>query len=42
MHRTIIRTEMTCKKVPCYMRDSACKWLIVKKAKMFGSYVKQF
>ena len=34
-HGTIIRTGITCKKIPCYMRDSACKWFIVKKAKIF-------
>ena len=33
--RTIIRTGMTCKKIPCYMRNSACRWSIVKKAKIF-------
>ena len=31
-HGTIIRTGITCKKIPCYMCDSACKWFIVKKA----------
>ena len=25
----------TCKKIPCYMHDSACKWFIVKKIKCF-------
>ena len=30
---TIIWTGVTCKKVPCYMHDSACRWYIVKKAK---------
>ena len=34
-HGTIIRTGITCRKVPCYMRDSACRWFIVKKAKIF-------
>ena len=34
-HGTIIRTGITCKKIPCYMRDSACSWLIVEKAKIF-------
>ena len=34
-HETIIRTGITCKKIPCYMRDSACSWFIVKKAKIF-------
>ena len=30
------------KKIPCYMRDSACRWLIVKKVKICRSYVKYF
>ena len=34
-HGTIIRTGITCEKIPCYMRDSACRWFIVKKAKIF-------
>ena len=34
-HETIIRTGITCKKIPCYMGDSACRWFIVKKAKIF-------
>ena len=29
------------KVIPCYMCDSACRWFIFKKAKIF-SYVKQF
>ena len=32
---TIIWTGITCKKIPCYMHDSACRWFIVKKAKIF-------
>ena len=28
--------------MPCYMCDLACKWYIVKKAKIFWSYVKHF
>ena len=35
VHGTIRRTGITCKKVPCYMRDSAYRWFIVKKAKIF-------
>ena len=31
----LIRTGITCKKIPCYMHHSACRWFIVKKAKMF-------
>ena len=34
-HGTIILTGITYKKTPCYMRDSACRWFIVKKAKIF-------
>ena len=34
-HGTIIPTGITCKKIPCYMGDSACRWFIVKKAKIF-------
>ena len=41
-HVTIIRIGITWKKIPCYMRDSACRWCIVKKAKIFSSYVKHF
>ena len=29
------RPGITCKKIPCYMCDSACRWFIVKKAKIF-------
>ena len=41
-HGTIAQTGITCKEIPCYMHDSACWWFIVKKAKMFWSYVKHF
>ena len=34
-HGTIIRTGIKCKKIPFYMRDSACRWLIVKNIKIF-------
>ena len=34
-HGTIIRIGITCKKIPCYMRDAACMWFIVKKTKIF-------
>ena len=30
-HGTIIRTGITCKKINCYMHDSACRWFIIKK-----------
>ena len=39
-HETIIWTGTTCKKIPYYMRESACRWFIVKKAKIFWSYIK--
>ena len=39
-HKTIIRTGITCKKIPCYMCDSACRWLIVKNAKISQGSVK--
>ena len=41
-HGTIIRTGITCKKIPGYMGDSACKRLIVRNVKIFQSYVKHF
>ena len=41
-HETIIRAGITCKKILCYMHDSACRWFIVQKAKIFWSYVKHF
>ena len=34
-HGTKIRTGITCKKIPCCMRDTVCRWFIVKKAKIF-------
>ena len=39
---TKIRTVKTCKKIPCYIGDSASRWFIVKKAKIFSGYVKYF
>ena len=41
-HGTIIRTGITCKEIPCYMRNSASRWLIVENAKIFRSYLKYF
>ena len=41
-HGTIIRTGITCKKIPCYICDSACRWPIAENAKIFRSYVKHF
>ena len=32
-HGTIIRTGITCKKIPCYMYGSACRWLLSNKLK---------
>ena len=37
-HGAIIRRGITCKKIPSYMRDSACRWfrgLLLKKLKYF-------
>ena len=31
----IHKTGITSKKIPCYMRDSACKRFFIKKAKIF-------
>ena len=31
---TIIRTGITCKKIPYYILESACRWFIVKKTKI--------
>ena len=39
IHGTIIRTGVTCKKIPFYMRDSANRWIIVENTKIFQSYV---
>ena len=41
-HGTIIRTGITCTKISCYMRNSACRWLIVESTKIFGSCVEHF
>ena len=41
-HGTIIQTGISCKRGFCYMRNSACRWLIVKNAKIFQIYVKDF
>ena len=38
----VIRTGITSKKIPYYMWDSACRRIIVKKAKIFWSYGKLF
>ena len=38
----LIRTGIAYKKIPCYMRGSACRWFLVKKDKTFWNYVKHF
>ena len=42
-HGTIItRTGITCKKISCYMHDSACRWLIEVMSNIFEfSHVKE-
>ena len=27
----VIQTRITCEKIPCYMRKSACRWRIIEK-----------
>ena len=39
-HEITIRTGISCKKTPCYMR--ACSFCIVENAKIFCSYIKYF
>ena len=34
-HGNIIRTGATCKKINCYMRDSAWRWFTVKEVKIY-------
>ena len=41
-HGTIIQRGITSKKIPCYMLDLACGWLIVENARPFQSYVERF
>ena len=41
-HGTIIESGITCKKICCYVHDSACRWLMVESTKIFQSYVKHF
>ena len=38
----IIRTGITCKKISCYLHESAYTWFNVKKVKIFWIYVKHF
>ena len=35
---TIIQTGIACKKISRYMRNSACRWLIVENAEIFLKY----
>ena len=39
---TIIRTGIACKKISCYMCNSACRWLIVENDKNFKVMLKIF
>ena len=39
-HGTMIQTGVACKKISCYIGDSAYRWLIVENANIFQSYVK--
>ena len=41
-HGPIIQAGIASKKISCFMRDSACSWLIVEKAKIFRIYAKHF
>ena len=41
-HGSIIWTGITFKKNSCYMRKSACMWLIAENAKRLPSYIKLF
>ena len=41
-HGTIIQTGISCKRGFCYICNSAYRWLIVKNAEIFQSYVKDF
>ena len=41
-HRTIIQTGITFKKISCYIDNTACKWWIIKKPKIYWRYVKHF
>ena len=41
-YETIIQTGITCNKFSCYMRDSACRLLIVENPKTFQSCIKVF
>ena len=41
-HGITIQTGITCNKILCYMDDSAWRWSIVKKPKVFWSYAKHF
>lgn len=34
-HGTITKTGITRKKIPCYLRNSACRWQITENEKIF-------
>ena len=38
----LLTLGIACKKISCYMRDSACSWLVVENTKIFQSFVKYF
>ena len=38
----VIPVGKTCKKIPCYMHDSACRWLIVENTKKISKLFKHF
>ena len=38
----VFQKENPFKKIPCYMRELACRWLIVENPKIFQSHVKHF
>ena len=33
-HGTILQTQITFKEIPCYMRDSAFRWIVFENAKI--------
>ena len=41
-HGVIIQTRITCKRIPYYMYESACRWRIAENVKIFVGYVKNF
>ena len=37
-----MRTGIICKKISCYMHDSACRWLIIENTSIFQRSVKHY